>query len=328
MKDAFSIVRPACDFAGVLADSAMLNIVDGRMEAFNTILQISHPVELEDMTVPAVDLDFALRKIPDIKSLKLTTSFVTLKGPNGSTRIKRMPNGGALKKPEIETVEVTDVADLLAVIADVFAFTIGDSARPWSEGARFDGKQVTATNSVMLCQAELDNASPFEGVTIPRAGLAYITQRGEALSRWGASDGSIMLEFADGGWALISRMSMEMPDAAIGLLSSINDWTGFRVVDHEYRHAVDRAVEYADKAVEVRRDCIYGARYSLEHKALAETDLGDNEGAAVFDPKNLSTVIAAAAEIGFDRYPKPVPFITQRGSRGMIAGLQSWGAPT
>lgn len=322
MKEAFAIVRPACDFAGVLADSAMLNIVDGRMEAFNSVLQVSHPTDLKNMTLPAIDFDFSLRKVTELKSHKLTDTYLTLKGANGSTtRIKRMPNAGALKKPDIKTKKIKDVPDLLAVLSDVFAFTVGDQARPWSEGARFDLKQVTATNSVVLCQAELKNASPFEGLTIPRAGLAYIVQRGEALSRWGWNDGSIMLEFEDGGWALVSRMSMEMPDAAVGLLSSINDWTGFREVDLAYRAAVDRAIEYADKAVEVRSDCIYGARYSLEHKAAAETNLGDLEGSATFDPKNLGVVIAAAAEIGFDRYPNPVPFVTKRGSRGVIAGL-------
>ena len=319
MREYFDLVRPACDFAGVLADSASVNVVNGRMEAFNGVLQISQPVEdIPDFSVAAVELDKALRFLVGDANVKVTKARVSL---SKSLHMPRMPDRGALQKPDIETHAVADVADLLGALSDAFAFTVGDKSKPWSEGARFDDETITATNGVMLIQSTLANATPFEGVTIPRAGLAYIMQRGEALSRWGVSDSSILLEFDDGAWALVQRMSMEMPDNAVGILSNINDWTDMRDIDDDFLMHATRTAQIADKEVQVHADHLYGSSFQLVHDPKIATDLGELEGPAVFDPKAFLTVVEAADAVGFDRYPNPVPFTTKRGSRGLIAGL-------
>jgi len=321
MKEAFSKVRPACDFQGVLSDEAALNVTGGRMEAKNNHLKVSQPCGLPDFAVSANDFDFAMRKVED-PSINVTDANVILKG-GGTTRVKRATGREAFKKPAIETHKIEDLDDLMGAIDDVYPFTEGDPARPWSEGARFDDKTVTATNSVVLCQATLASSSGLEGVTVSRAALSYMRQRRAEIVSWGVSERGLLLEFNDDSWCLASRMSMEMPDAAVNLVTSINDWSALQVIEPEYRGAYFRSAEWADELISVYSDKLCSGRLSSEHDEPAETNLGDLEGPAVFAAKPLVSVMLVADQIGFDRFPTPVPYITKRGSKGLIAGRTS-----
>lgn len=326
MHKDFEIVKSACDFAGVIQTDAMVSVSESRLEAMNSHLMVSHPVKgLPDFSVPAVDLDFALRKVSDC-TVAVSDSFVTLKSKIANTRIKRLPNRSPFKKPEIETTAIPDVVDLLTAIDDVFPFTVGDPAKPWSMGARIDARTITATNSVMLCQAELAQQAGFEGVTLSRTALAYIRLRGEALTRWGVSSRGILLEFDDGGWAMASRLAAEMPDMAVGLIERAVEpasWATLQKVSVEYRDALLASVDHTESILTVFPDHIYGARLASEHKCALDTKLGPGVEKAMFTAKDLTTVIMKADAIGFDKYPAPVPFKTKRGSRGLIAGRSS-----
>ena len=321
MKEAFANVRPACDFQGVLSDEAAVAVVNGRMEAMNRFLTVSQPCGLPDFAVAAGDLDFALRKVED-PSVNVTDSNIILKG-GGTTRVRLLPTRKPFTKPDVETHPIKDLADLMGAIDDVYPFTEGDPARPWSEGARFDDTTVTATNSVVLCQAVLESACGFDGVTVSRSALTYIRLRRAHLKAWGISERGLLLEFDDGGWAFASRMTMEMPDAAVGLVNMINDWSGLAQVEPAYRNAVLAAAEWADSTDDtttVFADRVQAGRLSSEHDEPAETNLTDPDVPAVFAAKALVAVMSGADQIAFDRFPNPVPFKTKRGSRGMLAG--------
>jgi len=324
MKEAFTNVRPACDFQGVLSDEASVVVVNGRMEAYNKFLSVSQPCDLPDFAVPATDFDFALRKVED-PTVKVTDANVILKG-GGTTRVRRLPERAPLLKPDIDTQPIADLADLMAAIDDVFPFTEGDPARPWSEGARFDDTTVTATNSIVLCQATLASASGLTGVTISRPALGYMRLRRADLKAWGVSERGILLEFEDGAWAFAARMTMEMPDSAVGLVQTVNDWTGLVPIKNEYRNAFLSAAEWADgtdDTATVFTDHVQAGRLSSEHDEPAETELGDPDVPAVFSAKSLVAVMSVADQIAFDRFPQPVPFKTKRGSTGLLAGRTS-----
>lgn len=321
MKEVFANVSPATDPQGVLSDEASVGVINKRMEAYNKHLSVSQPCDLPNFNVPVSDFAFAMRKVENPK-LKVTDANVTLTG-GGTTRVRRLGDRTALKKPDIATTPIADIDDLLNAIDDVFPFTEGDPARPWSEGARFDGNLITATNSVMLCQAELVSSSGFNGVTVSRAALAYIRQRRADLKAWGASERGILLEFADGGWALATRMTMEMPDSALNIIKMVNDWEDFQVVDDSYRGAFMRAADWASELLSVFPDRLLAGRLSSEHDEPVDTNLGDHAGPALFASKSLVTVVSTASQIAFDRYPHPVPFVTKRGSKGLIAGRTS-----
>lgn len=319
MHEEFSLVRPACDFAGVLQDDAAVSVINGRMEARSAHLSVSQPVDLPDFAVPAVDLDFALRKVPECE-VSVGKSFVVLKAKGSSTRVKRLGTSRALTKPAIKTVPIPDIDDLVGALDDVWPFTVGDNAKPWSVGARIDDRTVTATNSMMLLRAELASSSGFDGVTLSRKAIEYIRLRRGALKAWGVDERSVLLEFDDGSWAHASRLNPEMPDNAVTLVDSINDWTGLMTVTEEYRSGYLSTMEYADGIVKIFPDHVFASRLSTEHKHMLKTDLGDQEGPAMFTAKDLATVINVADQIAFDRYPNPVPFKTKRGSLGLIAG--------
>ena len=314
MKEAFSYVRPACDFAGVLSDEASVGVVNGRLEAYNKELSISIPVDMPDFAVPAADFDFAMRKHED-PSIKVTEKSVMLAG---KTRVRRLADRHALKRPEVETNAVTNVGDLLEVIDEIFAFTAGDPARPWAEGARFDQTTVTATNSVMLIQAELHADSGLEGVTVSRAALAYIRLRRAALKAWTWTERGLLIDFDDGSWCLAARLAMEMPDQAVNLLQVIDNWDDMQDVTTDYKASIMRAGEWADDVLTLRPSEIHAGRLSTDHTESVITTLSGEE--AVFAASDLVTVVSKAERIAFDRYPKPCPFITARGSKGLIAG--------
>lgn len=322
MKATFDLVRPACDFKGVISESAAVSVVAKRMQAFNKHLQISVPCDLPDFSVAAQDFDFALRKIPSAEPvLKVTDANVTVSG-GGTTRVSRLPNPQPLKKPDIATVPFADLDDLLSAIDDVFPFTVGDPARPWSEGARFDGNKITATNSVMLIQAELVSSSGFDGVTVSRVALEYMRQRRADLKAWGVSERGILLEFNDGGWALASRMAMEMPNQAVSLINMVNDWEDFQDVDDACRGAFLRIGDWTDKLITVYSDRLFAGKNSSEHDEPVSINLSEGVESALF-AKDIISVLQSADKIAFDRYPTPVPFVTKRGSRGLIAGKTS-----
>jgi len=315
LQSTFALVKPACDMAGVISADASVGVVEGRMEAHNRHMLISQPCDLPDFNVPVVDLDFALRRYDD-PEMKLTDANLILEG---KSRVKRMPERKPNARSVIETHEI-DPTSLLAAFQDILPFTIGDPARPWSEGARIDGDTITATNSTMLCQATLDHGTHFEGVTLSRPLIKYILQRGHDLKAWGVSEKGILLSFKDGGWVQGYRMTAEMPDAAVSLLDkAVTEWGDLRECDDDYKAAFLRAGAWSTDVLTVFPDKIYAGRYSSEHDEPAETNMDCPDG-AMFTAKNIAAVMERAASIGFDRFPSPVPFTTTFGSRGLIAG--------
>lgn len=317
MKDTYEKIRPACDFAGVLSDDASLSVVNGRFEAFNKSLTASVPVEgVPDFSVAAVDFDFAIRKHDELKSWNVTEKNVIL---DGKTRVKRTPERAALKKPEVETKPIPNLEDFFNALDDVYPFTMGDKARAWSEGARFDGTKITATNSIVLLQAELDEHCGFDGVTVSRAALAYMRQRRAELEAWGMGDRGLMLEFSDGSWAFAVKMAMEMPDAAVSMVDQL-DYDNLDELTTHDAAMIQKTIEWADDVVTLFPDKVYAGRYSTDHdEKLESIDLGGAEK-ALFGAKALSAVVEKASHVGFNRFPQPVPFKTMRGSRGLIAG--------
>lgn len=314
MKDVYPKVQPACDPKGVLSAEASVGVINKRLEAYNRDLMVSVPCDMPDFAVPAADFDFAMRKYED-PSIKITDKTVMLAG---KTRLKRLADKIPLRRPDATTNKIGNVPDLLEVIDEVFPFTVGDPARPWSAGARFDGTTVTATNSVMLVQAELDADVGLEGVTLSRSVLSYIRLRREALTGWTISDRGLVLDFDDGSWAVAARMAMEMPDQAVNLLQVISSWDDLQGIDDAYRNAVLTTSEWTTDEISIHADKIAAGRWTTDHSEPAKSILSSEQ--AVFSASDLATVITRAEHIGFDRYPNPVPFITKRGSKGLIAG--------
>ncbi|UXO93775.1 DNA polymerase III subunit beta [Pseudanabaena phage Pan1] len=324
MREYFELVKPACDFAGVVHEDATISVLNGRMEAQNGSLQVSQPVVgIEDFAAPAADIDYNLRKVGEC-TVSVGEQFVIMKSKLGTTRTKRVTNRLAnFTKPDIETHPIDDLDDLMGAIDDVFPFTVGDPSKPWSQGARFDGKMITATNSIMLCRAELAQSCGFQGVTLSRAALSYMRLRRDALTRWGFGDRGLLLEFKDGAWALSPRLNVEMPDQAVKLIDQAipkDAWGLLADLDPAYRTALLSAVDHTESILMVFPDHVFGTRLSSDHRCNIETKLGAGVEKALFTAKDLTTVVSVANQIGFDHYPRPVPFTTERGSKGLLAG--------
>lgn len=316
MKEAYTKLRPACDFAGVLVDEASLAVTHGRLEAYNKNLMVSIPFEGPTFTVPVVDFDFSMRKHEDPK-IKVTDKNVIL---DGKTRVKRLADRAPIKRPDIGCNPIPNVEDFLDALDDVYPFTMGDKARAWSEGARFDGNMITATNSVVLIRAELGADCGLEGVTLSRSAISYMRLRRAELEAWGISDRGLMLEFSDGSWALAARMSMEMPDAAVMMVDNL-DYSDLPELPTHDAANILKTIEWSDDIVTLFPDKVYAGRYSTDHDEKVTLDLGEAEQ-AIFGAKALEAVVLKASHVGFNCFPNPVPFITTRGSKGLLAGRQ------
>lgn len=325
MLEAFQFVRPACDFAGVIAADAALTVSGGRMFARNSQLSVCQPVEIDDFAVASSDIDLILRHVGECTiSVKETQIIVKSKGMR-ETKVKRVPPQAIPAKPDIATQPVENIEDLLSAIDDVFPFTVGDPSKPWSKGARFDKNTLTATNAIMLCQAELISAWGLEGCTLSRSALAYIRLRASALKRVGVDSGVVLMEFDDGGWARASVINPGMPDSAVTLINKAvpaSAWADLKLVTDEYKAAFLSAFALTEDKLTVYRDHILGERIGVEDRCYVKTDLGEGVESAMFKAQDLTAVISVASRIGFDHYPNPTPFVTQRGSKGLIAGLK------
>lgn len=323
MQEYFDKVRAAVNFGATMPSEGAVAVHSGRLEARSHFMSISVPCPLKDFSVPGVDLDFALRKVGECK-VNVTEQNITLKSSRGQTRIKLTEVPPPLTKPEALTHAIGGKDDLMAVLDDVFPFTIGDASKPWSFGARFDDNVVTATNGFILCQGELARSSGFTRRTMSRAGLAYLRSRHEELEAWGwARDGGFLLEFKDGSWAHVAAMSAEMPDAAVNLLNRVmpeGAYDDLRELTPEYLEKFMQSVDHTEERLVIYPDHIFGARKASDHKCPVETKLGEGVERAIFSAKMLVAVLSRAHRIGFERYPAPVPFITKHGSRGLLAG--------
>lgn len=326
MIEAFQYVRPACDFAGVIAADAAVTVSGGRMFARNSQLAVCQPVEgVADFAVASSDIDLILRHVGECTiSVKESQIIVKSKGER-ETKVKRVPPAPIPVKPDVRTQPVEDIDDLLSAIDDVFPFTVGDPSKPWSKGARFDAKTLTATNAIMLCRAELVSAWGLEGCTIPRTALSYIRLRGRALKRIGVASGVILMEFDDGGWARAACLTPGMPDSAPQLVEKAvpkSSWGSLKPVSPEYKNAFLATFALTDDKLWVYPDHVRGERIGVEDRCFIESDLAENVEKAIYKAQDLTAVISVASQIGFDHYPNPTPFVTARGSRGLIAGLK------
>jgi len=323
MQEYFDKVKPAVNLGATLPSEGAVAVHNGRLEAKTAFMAISVPCPFKDFSVPGVDLDFALRKVGEC-TVNVTAQNLTLKSGRGSTRIKLTEVPPPLVKPEADTWPVEGMDDLMAVLDDVFPFTIGDASKPWSFGARFDECAVTATNGFILCRGELISSSGFTGRTMSRAGLAYLRERHEELEAWGwARDGGFLLEFTDGSWVHVAPMTAEMPDVAVNLLDKVmpeGSFDALREVTPEYLEKFMQSVDHTEDRLQIFPDHIFGVRRASDHKCPVDTTLGEGVKFAIFDAKMLVTVLSRAHRIGFEAYPKPVPFVTKHGSRGLLAG--------
>ena len=319
MKDLFALVRPACNFSGVMQDDAAIAVVDKKMIASNGFFTISQPVEFADFEIPSVDLEFALRRLSECE-VDITEKSVILKSSNSTIRIKRLAPKLEIKEPAIETKKIKDVKNLLTVLTDILPFTEGSKQREWTRGARIDDKLITATDGITLISSELSESSGFEGVSLPREAIQYILHRGESLKEWGHNQYAVLLRFDDGAWARIARFQLEMPDSALDIVKGIDDWENMQEMAQVYKSALKAVIDYSDETVSIHSDHVVTKRFLTEYKADIKTKLADKKKPAHFTSKYLSVVVDAASEIGFNRYPNLVPFKTAIGSRGVIIG--------
>lgn len=328
LEVAFDNVRAACDLKAVMPEDANVTVEGGRMFARNAILVASQPVPgMPDFACSATALDYALRKLGPC-NISTTPKKVKLE-PLAGGKEHFIPLGLATaepKKPSAKTTPIKDVEALVKTIEDVYPFTVGDTSKPWSMGARFDEKTLTATNGVMLCRADLPEPVGFKGLSLPRATLAYIIKRRVALKAWGETSKGILLEFEDGGWAHALRLNAQMPDSAVGLPEKAIDpaaWKHMQKISLEYALKFQSTIDMTEDVLEVYADKIYGVKLSAEHICELDTTLAEGVEKALFTAKTLIPVILNADEIGFSNYPNPVPFKTRLGSVGLLAGCSN-----
>lgn len=325
MIEAFHFVRPACDFAGVIAADAALTVSGGRMFARNSQLSVCQPVQIDDFAVASSDIDLILRHVGDCSVVVKESQIIVKSKGQRETKVKRVPPAPIPDKPDIQTQPVENIDDLLSAINDVFPFTVGDPSKPWSKGARFEKNSLTATNAIMLCQAELVSAWGLEGCTLSRSALAYIRLRAADLKRIGVASGVVLMEFEDGGWARASTINPGMPDSAVTLINKAvpdSGWDDLKPVTEEYRSAFLAAFALTEDKLTIFPDHILGERIGVEDRCYISTELGDGVESAMFKAQDLTAVISVASKIGLHHYPNPTPFVTQRGSKGLIAGLK------
>lgn len=313
-------VRLAFDLKSVVPEEASVTVKDNRLLVRNPFLKVSHPVDCADFAVAAVSLDKATRGIPnrDKATLKATPKQVIITSELGRSQLDRTIGweGDYFTRPDIPVNDVPPHLDV--ALREIIPFTIGDGARAWTGGARFDEDLATATNGMVLLQ--VGYPSGFRGVTVPRVVLKFLEQRLDDLEAWGCDDKRILLDFKDGGWAVATTIQPSMPQAAVGMVDKLS-FRDLPEVTDVFRTEVRRAAERTDKFLTITKDEVTGARSMSSHVVELSEEVA-MEGEALFGAKDFLVVMNAAQHMDVSSYPNPIPFLTRERNKGLLAGLR------
>jgi hypothetical protein len=115
-----------------------------------------------------------------------------------------------------------------------------------------------------------------------------------------------------------------MPDSALTALDKFVDpaaWDDLAEITPVYRSAFMSAIDYTETDLTIYPDRIEGVRLASNHECHVTSRLPAGTEKVKFNAKQLTAVINRARSVGFHYHPKPCPFITTRGSRGVIVAL-------
>lgn len=319
MKNALEplrFVRGAVSTKDLVPEMKHFVIEDGAVRAFNGVLAISCPLDLDMTCAPkAVTLVHAIENCKEETFLGLTQA--------NRLRIQSGPfkafidcvelDGLPHQKPEGERYSI-DGKTLLEGINVCLPFVGNDASRPWTNGLLIRDGSFFATNNVCLVEYWLGGETVPLTLNIPSAALKELQRVKEPPVSIRATDHSVTFEYSDGRWIRSQLYSTEWPDIR-QILEQPHNATPVPELLPEAVNAVKQFVE-KDGRVYFREGSICTSQEEGLGASFAVPNLHPK---GIYHVKMIELLLSAATRVDFTRYPEHLIFYGDR-LRGAIIG--------
>lgn len=309
-------VRGAVSTKDLVPEMKHFVIEDGAVRAFNGVLAISSPIDLDVSCAPqAVPLVRAIENCQDETFLGMTEAnrLRIHSGPFKAFIDCVEMDGLPHQKPEGEQHSIDGQA-LLDGIAACMPFIGNDASRPWTNGLLIRGGSFFATNNVCLVEFWLGGDVLPRELNVPHAALRELQRVKEPPVSARVCEHSITFEYSDGRWIRSQLYSTEWPNIA----AILDQPHKAEPVPEAFPSAVEAVKQFTEKDGRVYfRD---GAICTNPVEGLGASFAVDGlhpEG--IYHVKMLELVARAAKSIDFTRYPEHLLFFGDR-LRGAIIG--------
>jgi hypothetical protein len=202
---------------------------------------------------------------------------------------------------------------LLPILKQLSPFIGEDASRGWACGILFRDGQAFATNNVVV--AGVPAIKFDQSINLPSFLIDELLRIGKEPVSVLANRDRITFNFSNGAWMKSCLLSSEWPAVERMMPELVRG-----EVPVDLRSAVERVLPFCP---DPKHPLIYlgedGVKTSDGDKSAIVG--GFTLPPAVFRAEPLMAVLKVAKQIDFSVYPKPVPWVGERGLRGLLVGV-------
>lgn len=313
LSESFNRIKPACDFQSLSPGACAVTFKGGWAYTRNLSLMAKVPFPgVDDSVVAAKELQTAVRAFPDVEKARATPRTLVISKGNSNGTI-----------PQIELVIDYEDAPLKMrpipkgfgeAVKRIAPFISKDRTRPWSMGARIDGRNIVATNNIALVEAAMDEDTGVTALTLSNSLVEFLAANHEGIKEWGISNKEIRFGFEDGGWVRGARLNAEMPDRVPGMLNAFPEIDEDATLDPFWIEEVKARLAFAEGLITVTDEKITGQRDGLVIEVSIDTVI---DLPLTFGNELLLVLDAAVSAIDFTK-ERIIPFCGKN-FRGIMA---------
>lgn len=213
MLDALRFVQGAVARKDFVPELKHFIIKDGYVRAFNGVLALSSPIDLDLACAPVAQrMIKAIQGCSDVVALALTDTG-RLRVQSGPFKVF-VPCVDVDQYPDIKpTGEMVTVpgVQLYEAVQALSPFVGDDASRPWTNGILFHGMSAFATNNVCLAQHWLGVPMP-RTINVPMAAITEVLRVGQPPNAMQVDDNSVTFHYPDGRWIRSSLYETSWPE--------------------------------------------------------------------------------------------------------------------
>lgn len=296
-------------------------IKDGRVTGYDGVLTMSAPIEVGLNLMPrAADMVAAIKAAPEnaeIALAKTPAGKLSIKAGKFKAFVNCLPDDYALHVPLPDGIECAGSSELLPAIQAAIPFCADGKGPTWSQGLRFHGPSVFATNSLVLIEKYHGCNIPHEFI-IPVAAAKELLKIKDPISKLQISEHSVTFHFGD-KWLRTALVSGKWPDNVEPMFGM----PGERLPAPDGFFEACKtlaAVPVADEATPklYLRDGIISTSPSDDDGSAIEMHVASS---GIYPLEQLLLLEGVATSLAWGTYPKPCPFMGEK-LRGILLGFQ------
>lgn len=307
------LTTAVCERGAALEQFKHIVFENGNVRAFNGLVHLQAPSDLDDQETFAVNFDrlaTALRAVEgEDCEVRTNANHLVLKRGKLTVRVRKLGvDAGyrtALTAPPKK--QRTSAAGFLDALRLVAPFVSEDASRPWSVAALMRGGWLYATNNLALVRHPIEDAGEelrIPGQAIPLLlalnDVTWYAKNGTQIMI-GCKDGLLSFPEAGGDWPDVAAFFAQRPKRMPAAPDDLHD-------------AAVIVQKFADRFVTLN-DAALGSKVETIE---SEYELAISKGQGTYNARLFALVAEHATHIDFATFPKPVHF-----NAGAMQGLMT-----